>query len=481
MLKNILDNPVTLTDTYNLSHHRLKVNSDWEISHIYNRKAGMILYGLREIVQSILSIQITKAHVEEAERCAKRMGLIFPTKLFLRVVEECNGYAPISIETLPEGTWCPVGTPFAQIRNTKAGFGELVTWWEANFLKAYFPSNCATEAFHIRTYLEQKKALYGFDDSFFRRVHSYGFRAHRSLEDAYWAGSAWNLSLHQTDDFHTSRHTPHAVLGGVSAQSHKVTQQFDNEYDSFIHAIDVTYQDGQKVVALLIDTYDANRVIRECLPSLGRYAKDRGIRIAMRPDSGDVIEQAIEIYQIAKANDLLDTVSAFIGEGMSFEVMKRYDAILEARGIPLNFVAYGIGSGFYQHMNRDTLGWAMKTAYSNGKDRMKFGMVPLKRSIPGEVKVVNLAGHLVVETVDESEREGLYEVIYHHNGVGTPSIQIADEAHWKEVRDRIQQQTANQAHIILSTAIQHKIDQFAHQYLESRYPYDLAPALTREA
>ncbi|MED1489502.1 nicotinamide phosphoribosyltransferase domain-containing protein [Bacillus smithii] len=167
MLKDIYKNPVMLTDSYNPSHHRLKLNGDWEISHIYNRKAGMILYGLREIVNSILSIQIKKEHVEEAERYAKKMGMVFPTELFMRVVKECNGYAPISIETLPEGTWCPIGTPFAQIRNTIKGFGELVTWWEANFLHGYFPSNCATEAFHIRKYLERKKELYGFDDSFF--------------------------------------------------------------------------------------------------------------------------------------------------------------------------------------------------------------------------------------------------------------------------------------------------------------------------
>jgi nicotinic acid phosphoribosyltransferase len=469
MLKDIYNNPIMLTDTYNLSHYRLKVNSDWEISHIYNRKSGMILYGLREIVNSILSIQFTKEHVEEAEQRAKKMGMPFPTTLFLRVVEECNGYAPISIESLPEGTWCPVGTPFAQIRNTKEGFGELVTWWEANYLHAYFPSNCATEAFHIRKYLEKKKEQYDFDNSFFFRVHSYGYRAHRSLEDAYWAGSAWNLLLHQTDDFHTSQHTPSAVLKGVSAQSHKVTQQFDNEYDSFIHAIDVTYEDDQKVVALLIDTYDANRVIRNYLPSLGRYAKSKGVKIAMRPDSGDVINQALEIYKVAKENDLLDTVSVFIGDGMTFEVMKHYDAILETHGIPLNFVAYGIGSGFYHHMTRDTLGWAMKTAYSNGRDRMKFGMEPIKRSIPGEVKVVKIEGKLVVETVNESEREGLYELIYHHDGIGTPTMLIANEEHWKEVQDRIHEQEANQEKIVLSDAIQNKINKIKEQYFAKNF------------
>lgn len=121
-------------------------------------------------------------------------------------------------------------------------------------------------------------------------------------------------------------------------------------------------------------------------------------------------------------------------------------------------------------MTRDTLSWAMKTAYSNGKDRMKFGMEPIKRSIPGEVKVVKIADDLVVETVDESERESLYEVIYHHDGTEkTPTIKIADEEHWKQVQERVHKQDAKQERIILSKAIQEKIDKFAEQYLAKSY------------
>mgnify|MGYP001187648265 CR=1 FL=1 len=467
MLNTLRHNPLLLTDSYNLSHARLKCNMDWEVSHLYNRKEGMILYGLRETVTELLSIQITEEHVAEAERCAAMQGLSFPSELFRRVVNECNGYAPIAVESVPEGTWCPAGTPFAQVYNTVEGFGELVTWWEGMFMHAYFPSGCATEAFHMRRYLEAKQEEHGADSGFLWRIHSFGFRGHRSLEDAYWAGTAWNLSLQGTDDFHTTHHTPQAVIGSIAALAHKVTQQYDDELACFMQAIDSTADAGEKIVALVIDTYDANRVIEKYLPELGRHARQKGVRIVMRPDSGDVLGQAIAIYRVAQANDLLDAVGVIIGEGMGFEQVKRYDATLEAEGVPLAFVAYGVGSGFYNHIDRDTYGWAMKTAYSNGKDRMKFAMVALKRSIPGRVRLVRLNGELTAAAYEETETVGdnVYETIYMHDGVGVPHMMNAGAAFWNEVQDRIRVQNPQQQAIKISAAIERKIAALAEQYL----------------
>ncbi|WP_229691917.1 nicotinamide phosphoribosyltransferase domain-containing protein [Paenibacillus radicis (ex Gao et al. 2016)] len=470
MLNTLRNNPLLLTDSYNLSHYRLKCNMDWEISHMYNRKEGMVLYGLRETVTELLAIRITEEHIAEAEQCAARQGLTFPSELFHRVVRECGGYAPIAVESLPEGTWCPAGTPFAQIWNTVEGFGELVTWWEGVFMHAYFPSACATEAFRMRQYLEEKREEQGEGEGFMWRLHSFGFRGHRSLEDAYWAGTAWNLSLQGTDDFHTTAHTPGAVIGSIAALAHKVTQQFDDELECFRHAIDATADAGEGVVALVIDTYDANRVIREYLPLLALQARERGVRIVLRPDSGDVLQQAVEIYKIAEAEGFLGETAVIIGEGMGFRQVKAYDAELERQGVPLAFVSYGVGGGFYHNLNRDTLGWAMKTAFSNGKARMKFSMERMKRSIPGEVKVVRQAGRLIAMTAAEAGAECLYEMIYRHvGGDSGPQLLAAGPEHWNEVRDRMHTElTAEhqaQTAIELSDGIQVLVQQLAEQYL----------------
>ncbi|MFJ8247369.1 nicotinate phosphoribosyltransferase [Peribacillus asahii] len=466
MLKDLRSNPLMLTDAYNLSHQRLKVNTDWEVSHIYNRAEGMILYGFNEMVNSILNIQITKEMVQQLKDSAKVMNIVAPIELFERVVDEFNGYFPIMVQSLPEGTWCPKGTPFAQVRNTAVGFGELVTWLEGIFLQASFPCGTATEAFHIRKYLEDVKKDKKFDDSFLIRAHSFGFRGHRSLEDAYWASTSWNMFLFGTDDVHSLIHTPSAKVGSISALAHKVTQQYDVEYDGYVHAIDATAEAGEKIVALVIDTYDANRFIKKYLVPLARHAKEKGIHLVIRPDSGDVFEQVVDVYKVVKVCGL-DNVSAIIGEGMNLQAMKRADLFFNLRSVPLTFVSYGIGGGFYNHINRDTLGFAMKTAFSNGAPRMKFGMEPLKRSIPDAVALyLNKDGQMVAEReeVIEEEYDSLYRIIYCHNSAISEPYKL--EADWNDTQRRALENLGKdlQERIILSDSINELVAEFEKIY-----------------
>ncbi|MDX5884986.1 nicotinamide phosphoribosyltransferase domain-containing protein [Bacillus cereus group sp. BfR-BA-00999] len=468
MLKDILTNPVMLTDVYNLSHQRLKVNTDWEVSHIYNRKEGMILYGFAEMANRILEIQITNAMIKQAKESAEIMGVIFPTKLFERVIKECNGYVPIQVQSLAEGTWCPAGTPFAQVSNTVEGFGELVTWYEGIFLHASFPCGTATEAFKMRKYLEEMKKIHGFDDSFLIRLHSFGFRGHRSLEDAYWAGTSWNMFLHGSDDFHTMIHTPNAKVGSIPALAHKVTQQYDVEYDGYIHTIDATAKAGEKIVAIVIDTYDANRFIDSYLVPLAHYAKEKGVHLVIRPDSGDVNEQVVEVYHKVQAYGITN-VTAIIGEGMSFQNVMRTDFFFKMRQVPLTFVSYGVGGGFYNHINRDTLGFAMKTAFSNGAPRMKFGMNPLKRSIPDAVNVLlKEDGKTMYVTRKSLENADncLYQTIYHHSDqTVTPFVHYPK---WEETQERAMSYIHEenlQEHILLHDDIHELVKGFEKIYI----------------
>ena len=381
----------------------------------------MIVYGFHELVATFLSnITVTEEMIKSAAQSANRYGVKFPEDLFKRVITECGGKIPLKVQVLPEGTYSPAGTPFCQISNTVKGFGELVTWWEAIFLHAHFASSCATEAFKMRQYLEETKRKYGFDDSFMLRFHSFGFRGHRSLEDAYWAGAAWSLFLHGSDDFHITCHYPDAGLRSIPALAHKVVQQFDNEYECFKRAIDVTAEDGGNIVSLVIDTYDTNNVIQNWVAPLGRYAAEKKMHIVFRPDSGDILKQTVDIYDVVKENSLTN-VTVIIGESMSLKAAKEADLFFLQNNVPLTFVNYGIGAGFYKHIERDTLGWAMKTAFSNGKPRMKFSEDPLKRSTPGEIGIYrNDKRELIVEEADvlrkASDLVDEFETIYEYDG-----------------------------------------------------------------
>lgn len=457
-LRDIRRNVINLVDSYNTSHTFLKENVDFEVSHLYNRSRGMIFYGFNEICVDILNTKIEVDMVEEAQELARQMNLKFPFDMWYDVATKFDGRIPLRIQALPEGTWTPTGTPFAQISNTEDGFGELVSWWEGVMMHSYFPSGCATEAFHIRRYLDQNNLL-------LNRVHSFGFRGHRSLEDAYWAATSWNLFLEGTDDFHSKYHTPNAKIFSIAATAHKSMQQFDDELKGFYKAIDAASLYPVKVVALVIDTYDPYNVIYNYMQDILEYAKQRGVHVVFRPDSGDLIEQSKLIWSMYSD---YTKWSIIIGEGMSLNKMMEYDNMLKKYGFPLGRMAYGIGSGFYNHIDRDLLGFAMKTAYSNGAPRMKLVKSnPYKQSIPNMVNLVMDNGQMMVDyTRDGANHDSLYEDIWHFDERSTkPKFKIPD---WDATQKRALQNLKIeklQERIIISPLIQTSISEFKKRYL----------------
>lgn len=453
-IKDIRSNPLLLCDAYNLAHGDMKVSTDWEVSHLYNRKSGQILYGFHEAISTFLAhIKVTPHMVDDAVSVSNRFGLEFPKTLFEKLIRENDGKIPLQVQTLPEGTYCPAGTPFAQISNTIEGYGELVTWWEGIFLQTYFSSACATEAKNIRDYLKTT----GDEDGL--RAHSFGFRGHKSLEDAYYAGSAWALFLPSSDDLHIGLHHSDCGLNSIPALAHKVVSQFDNEYDAFVRAIDVAANAALKTVSLVIDTYDAYNFIKRYLMPLASYANDKNVTIVLRPDSGDTWKQVVDIYDIVNENNLVD-VKTIIGEGMSLTEIKKADVFFKKNNVPLKFVSYGIGAGFYKHLERDSLGYAMKTAFSNGKPRMKFSENPMKRSIPGRIAIYR--------------EKTTQELCVGHDDIVPQSenllIDIYNDGDWtqhpplSEIRVKAQSAESTQIYIKTSMEIKRMVQEFRNRY-----------------
>lgn len=484
-------NIIKQTDSYNTSHQSLKINTDWEVSHIYNRRRGMILHGFNKSVCDLLSKVVTERWVHAAHAHAIRNNIPFPYTVWMRVVTECEGRIPIKIEALPDGRWCPKGTVFAQVRNTVEGFGELVTWFEPKLLRMAFPSGCTTRAFHMRKYLEKKMIEQGAPELFLWRFHSFGYRGYNTDEDAFWGGTSWNMYLYGTDDWSTSWYCEGNTQGSIRALAHKVTQQFNGltreqahekygitkalkgDVNAMYHAIDVTSQDPNpmnRVVALVIDTYDAFRVINNNIVDLAEYAKGLGVHIVFRPDSGDVLEQAIMIYWKLHHAGLLDVAHCIIGEGMSFEKAQEYDERLERENIPLMFVWYGIGAGFYKDIDRDWVGAAMKTAFSNDADRMKLVLTaPEKSSIPGAVQIVNIGGILTIvpeSLAIENGWKSEYVVVYEFTPMENSHIIQMNRQTWPEIFAIANEQTGEQGRIAISKEILDKIDNFKQMLME---------------
>lgn len=414
----------------------LKCNTDWEISQITNRNAPMILFGFEQQCYDILNYRITADDVKQAELYATKMGMRFPTGLFFELVDEFDGRVKtvLRIKGLPDGTWVPKGTPFAEISNTAEGFGELVTWWEGMFLHAWFPSACATRAREMREYLEKRGESLS-------RFHSFGFRGHRSLEDAWMCANAWSLFLPGTDDFIVTGSG--MIARSIPALAHKVVMNWNNEGQCYLQAITRCSAEGYKAVSIVIDTSSGPYFIENFLMAVQQTAEICGITPIYRPDSGELMEQAIEITKRLGNREY----GIIIGDSVSFEQVKEWDRIYGDK-FPRP-ISYGIGAKFYNDLERDTLGWSMKTCFSNGKNRMKKTDMSSKRSILGPVVLeYDKDGMLHMNSTTPESVRGQYREL----GLKEPCI--------SEIKDRANRQDCSQKEILVNDALASRMVDF---------------------
>lgn len=448
-------NPLLCTDYYNLGHEQMKINTDWEVSHFYNRNKPMILFGFNWTVLNILDTVINQDMIDEAENkiVHSSMKNRFNSGLWYRVLKDCNGHIPLKVEAVSDGTWVPAGSVFAQISNTVEGFGELVTWFEGYMMHSYFPSSCATEAFLMKEYLIKNKIP-------INNIHSFSWRAQRSFEDAVWSSLAWHLSLPGSDDLvalnFISMTDGRVPTGSIPASAHKVVQQFDKEYDAYIHQINTMEKQNESIFSMVIDTYDPDRFIKKYLVPLSNYAYEKNLKIIFRPDSGDTLAQTIEIYKIMKKNKIHDRFAVIIGDGMDFNKIKKFNKILKENKVPIDKVSYGVGSGYFKRFHRDELGWAMKTAYSNGADRMK--VAKNKTSIPGKVMMYRDVSEdrkiLGVENdKDMNSKFGMFFTIYEYKDGYVNKF----EQEYYDIYQTVKYQNSKQKNIMYTKSLYSKI------------------------
>ena len=65
-----------------------------------------------------------KDDIIQARACAKKMNMEFPAELFYDAMKYKSIGEILKVEALPDGSWVPRGTPFAQLSNVVKGFGD---------------------------------------------------------------------------------------------------------------------------------------------------------------------------------------------------------------------------------------------------------------------------------------------------------------------------------------------------------------------
>lgn len=385
------------------------------------------------------------------------------------------GYLPISIKALPEGALVPIGVPVLTIVNTHPDFAWLTNYLESA-MSCYLwkPITSATMAYQYKKLLRFYAEITGsVMDSVQWQAHDFSFRGMSGPYDAALSGAAHLTSFTGTDSvlaidllekYYHARHQDGVIGGSIPATEHSVMSAGTNEdeFGTYRRLICDVYPKG--FVSIVSDTWDFWRVLVHHLPMLKDRIMQRDGKVVIRPDSGDPVkivcgdhDAPIGSPEYRGAVQLLWDVFGGTVTGNGYKMLDphigliygdsitldRAHAILDRlrrQGFASGNVVFGVGSFTYQHVTRDTYGFAVKSTSCvvNGERRdiykdPKTVSGISKKSARGLLRVEKADGDYVLfdQQTEDQECMGELEVVF-QNGRMVRTTKLS------EIRERIE-------------------------------------------
>ena len=181
----IENNICLLTDSYKVTHHYFYPEGTEKIYSYLESRVGAefnktIFYGLQYILKKYLEGQVvSQEKIDEADRLiATHIGEgIFNRDGWQYILDEHDGYLPIEIKAVGEGTPVDVSNVLMTVENTDKKSFWLVNYLESLLLQVWYPSTVATLSAEVRKlsnfYLEVTGSL---KDNLDFMLHDFGYR-----------------------------------------------------------------------------------------------------------------------------------------------------------------------------------------------------------------------------------------------------------------------------------------------------------------
>lgn len=389
-MKNVLSliSIIIRTDSYKFSQWMQYPKGTTHISSYIESRGGediSVFFGPQAFIKDYLLTPITMADVDRAERIVTAHGLPFNREGWEIIVREYNGYLPLEIQSVPEGTVMETHNVQMQVVNTDPRMWWLTSYIETALLRAvWYPSTVATKSRNMKViiaqYLHETSDVPVMDQLMFK-LHDFGARGASSGETAILGGMAHLVNFMGTDTAEAlvgvmAYYNTDQVVGfSIPASEHSTITSWgrEHEVDAYENMLD-TFGGPGKLVACVSDSFDIYAATRDLW---GEKLKDKiinmGGTLVVRPDSGDPETVPVEIIQIlaekfgftvnSKGYKVLPPhVRVIQGDGINENSLPRILENLKAAGFSADNIAFGMGGGLLQAWNRDTLKYAMKAS-----------------------------------------------------------------------------------------------------------------------
>lgn len=420
----IENNICLLTDSYKVTHHYFYPEGTQKIYSYLESRVGSefnktIFYGLQYIIKKYLEGPIvTEEKIDEADRLiSSHIGEgIFNRSGWEHILEEHNGYLPIEIKSVAEGTPVDVGNAMMTVENTDRKSYWLPNYLEPLLLQVWYPSTVATLSAEVRKlanfYLEVTGSR---KDNLDFMLHDFGYRGASSTESARLSGSAHLLSFSGTDTIAAlsipeNYYNDSSLYGfSVQATEHSVMTSLgdDGEEKQILNVIDKA-KDG--ILSMVIDSYnyrnfltEAGRSGSEINDAILSFLDRQGNKIVFRPDSGEpvsttidclnLLEEGFGCHMTDKGYKVFDlNIGLLWGDGLNYQKIRDILFAMKSNGWAAENIIFGMGGGLHTAVTRDTQRNAFKCSAQLRNDEwhdiFKNPLDSSKKSKTGRFKLI---------------------------------------------------------------------------------------------
>lgn len=378
LAKNIILN----TDSYKVSMFKQYPQGTTGVYSYIESRGGRydrtVFFGLQAFIKEYLLEPITQADINIADEILTAHGEPFNRAGWQYILDQHNGYLPVVIRAVPEGTVVPVKNVLATIENTDPECFWLTTWLETALLRAiWYPTTVATQSWKIKQVIKDYLEKTGDPSSIDFKLHDFGARGVSSQESAGIGGAAHLVNFMGTDTIAGVLYAREYYNAGVSgfsipAAEHSTITSWgrEGEVNAYKNMLDNFAKPGS-IVAVVSDSYDIfNAASKLWGEELRQQVVDSGATVVIRPDSGDPLainQQLIEIlgqkfgYTVnAKGFKVLNNVRLIQGDGVNELTIRSILGGFMAMGWSADNIAFGMGGALLQQVDRDTQKFAMK-------------------------------------------------------------------------------------------------------------------------
>lgn len=448
-------------DSYKVGMWKMYPPGTTEVYSFIESRGGIydeiVAVGARHFINQYLSKPLSANDIDELVEFFSMRPESFSEDNLRYILDKYNGYMPLHIKAIPEGTVIPTGVPFVTVVNTDPEAYWLTTAIETLLLSFVWSMvSVATLSREMKKIIKKwnDKTSPGFDGLNYQ-LHNFGDRGAKP-GFAKYAGLAHMISFSGNDCLAGTKYVldvykdKDRVYGlSIPASEHSISCAWgpDNEKGYVLNMID-QFKEEHNAISIVADTYDIYNFTRMVVtdPDIrSRLAEleSRGKKIVFRPDSGAPSEVLPKMLDIISENMdhtvneigykiLPPCIGIIWGDGVTSDSLDDIFGAAEKHGWASQNIVVGSGGFLVDSMMRDNLKFAMKASNvvisGESKGIQKNPITAAwKKSKTGKFSLVQVDGKYTWKNAEEGDK-CLMETIY-YNGTIEPaeSFQIVKD------------------------------------------------------